>query len=128
MQAALIQEACERAGLEASSYATVGDGEQAITYLLDALAPAKKLRVPSVLITDMKMPKMGGLDLLAWVRNNSYYKTLPVIILGIVAGEDERQIANTLKCDGFFEKPFQFAEWLNLIKLFHEWPPYTPEK
>ena len=36
---------------------------------------------PIVLLTDLKMPRMNGLELLAWIREHEMWQTLPVIVI-----------------------------------------------
>jgi CheY-like chemotaxis protein len=48
--------------------------------------------IPIVLLTDLKMPRMDGFELLAWVREREKWRTLPVIIVtGSNQSEDLRQ-------------------------------------
>ncbi len=47
---------------------------------------------PMVLLTDLKMPRMNGLELLAWIRESSTWRNLPVIVItGSNQAEDLRQ-------------------------------------
>lgn len=47
---------------------------------------------PLVLLTDLKMPRMNGLELLAWIRKDSTWRNLPVIVVtGSNQAEDLRQ-------------------------------------
>ncbi len=79
---------------------TASDGLQA----LEELEAAKYTMV----ITDMKMPKMGGLELLQRVKEE-YPKIKVVIISGYSSGEVETQ-AQALKADGFIGKPLMMAD------------------
>ena len=55
----------------------VRDGEQAIAYLkgLNEFADRERFPLPNIVLTDLKMPKMGGLELLHWVRANPEPRT-----------------------------------------------------
>jgi CheY-like chemotaxis protein len=61
----------------------VQDGFHATEYLdgVGAYANRAKFPVPIVLLTDLKMPRMGGFELLAWVRNHETWSNLPVIVV-----------------------------------------------
>src|SRR5690242_5178071 len=59
------------------------DGLEAIAYLNgDGVhADRSKYPFPEVLILDLKMPRMGGLELLAWIREHPEYRIIPTIIM-----------------------------------------------
>lgn len=61
----------------------VEDGLEAIGYLNGEgrYANRKKFPLPAILLTDLKMPRLDGLELLGWVRNQEKWRTLPVIVV-----------------------------------------------
>jgi CheY-like chemotaxis protein len=61
----------------------VEDGVQAIRYLegVGPYANRNKFPAPVILLTDLKMPRMGGFELLAWVRKQKKWRNLPVIVV-----------------------------------------------
>jgi CheY-like chemotaxis protein len=61
----------------------VGDGAQAVRYLKGEgpYANREKFPAPVILLTDLKMPRMDGFELLAWVRKQKKWRDLPVIIV-----------------------------------------------
>ena len=79
---------------------TASDGVQALEEL-----EADKY---AMIITDMRMPKMSGLELLQIVKEN-YPKIKVVLISGYSSGEIESQ-AQDLKADGFIGKPLMMAD------------------
>ena len=79
---------------------TAADGLQA----LDELEADKYAMV----ITDMRMPRMSGLELLQKVKEN-HPKIKVVLISGYSSGEIEAQ-ASDLKADGFIGKPLMMAD------------------
>src|SRR4051794_4315061 len=74
--------AFKRATLPHSLY-TVDDGQRAVEWLQGGqeFADRATYPVPQILITDIKMPRKNGFELLEWVRSRSEYSTLPVIML-----------------------------------------------
>src|SRR5207302_1080183 len=80
--ALLLKTAFDDAGLRVSMD-FVGDGKEAIEYLRRALALSIRAKhtVPNVLLMDLKMPRMGGLELLEWLRSQTGLRGLFVAVL-----------------------------------------------
>lgn len=68
----------------------------------------------SMVITDMRMPKMTGLELLQQIKTN-YSKVKVVLISGYSGSQIETQ-AEALKADGFLGKPLMMADIEKLLK------------
>src|ERR1041385_2746183 len=60
----------------------VSDGEQAIRYLAgeDVYADRTTYPLPDFVLLDIKLPKMDGFDVLAWLRKKSSFDCVPVIM------------------------------------------------
>lgn len=72
----------------------VNDGSTAMDYLdgREPYADRTKFPDPFVLLTDLKMPRVGGLELLEWVRSHELWRNLPVIVVtGSDQAEDRRR-------------------------------------
>lgn len=84
-----LQRLLRLAGVERRLIALV-DGEEAIAWLRVYCDPAEPqvAPLPSVLFLDIKMPRLGGFEVLRWIRGQERLKTLPVIML---SGSDEAQ-------------------------------------
>lgn len=96
----------------------VRDGDEVLRYLLGEgeFGDREKHPLPDVLVLDLKMPRMGGLDVLRWVKENPEYKWLPTIVLsGSVMMDDVRQ-AYELGASGFFTKPSSFEELKEVVR------------
>jgi CheY-like chemotaxis protein len=61
----------------------VQDGIYATEYLdgIGRYANRAKFPVPVILLTDLKMPRMDGFELLEWVRNHDKWRNLPIIVV-----------------------------------------------
>jgi CheY-like chemotaxis protein len=101
----LIELGFEKAKLPFSLH-FVPDGVSATEYL-DAKGRYRnraEFPAPMVLLTDLKMPRMDGLKLLAWIREHNTWQNLPVIIItGSNQSEDVRQ-AMDLGADSYVVK------------------------
>ena len=70
---------------------------------IDALVKLRD-KIPSVIITDLKMPRMSGFEFIAVVRRR--FPTIPIIAL---AGEIPSEFSVTIKPDCWFEKGMLYA-------------------
>ena len=80
----------------------------------EALDLAKLKRVHLV-ITDVEMPGMNGLELIKGLRELKTYKTTPILILARDASDVNIKKAETLGASGFIEKPFTPERLLSVV-------------
>ncbi len=67
-----------------------------------------------LLITDVWMPKMNGLELLQRVRQNPNWKNLRCVVMS--GSSNDRVIAGKYGADGFISKPFHYPDFYRLIE------------
>jgi two-component system, response regulator len=91
------------------------DGEQALEYLLPA-DEYKALR-PALVLLDVNLPKVNGLEVLRRIRSNSRTAGLPVVIL--TTSNEERDIADSyrLGANSFVRKPVMFGDFVDATKV-----------
>jgi putative two-component system response regulator len=65
---------------------------------------------PDLILTDVRMGGMSGIDLCARVKNDPRYEFTPVVILTAVSDLDSRMAGLAAGADDFFSKPVEFAE------------------
>ncbi|HSU56709.1 MAG TPA: response regulator [Candidatus Dormibacteraeota bacterium] len=101
----LIQIGFEDAGLPFSLH-FVPDGLEAVEYLSGKGIYRDKTMYPPpcMLVTDLKMPRMDGFELLAWVRSHEPWKELPVIILSGSEQVEDKQRAGKLGANDYVVK------------------------
>lgn len=68
----------------------------------------------SMVITDMRMPKMSGLDLLQKIKEGN--PDLPVVVISGYALDDEGSNLLESMADGFLNKPFKMSDIEELLK------------
>ena len=88
------------------------DGENALNYLRNN---AKK--GPCVILLDLNMPKMNGVDFLAAVKADAELKQIPVIILSVSNDEDDQTKCFDLCAAGYVVKPATYDEFINAMKM-----------
>jgi len=96
----------------------VRDGQEAIDYLFGT--PANNERdarpLPQLILLDLKLPKVSGLDVLKRVRVEPRTRRLPVVIL-TSSREDEDLIRSyDLGANSYVRKPIEFAQFAEAIK------------
>jgi CheY-like chemotaxis protein len=71
---------------------------------------------PDVIISDMVMPSVDGLSLLAHIRNLPGLESIPFILMSGLASPEMQQEAFKFGADAFLVKPFPFATLNNVIR------------
>ena len=69
-----------------------------------------------ILITDINMPIMDGLKLVAMVRNDETHKTIPIVIITTEGAQEDRQRALALGANAYITKPIQAPQVISKVK------------
>jgi DNA-binding response OmpR family regulator len=108
------------------------DGEEALDYLFARRAYENRdpHTLPQIVLLDLKLPKLDGLEVLREIRSNDRTRLLPVVILTSSREESDRLQGYGLGANSFVRKPVEFAEFSNAVKqlglywlLLNEAPP-----
>lgn len=115
----LLRRAFVKIGIDPQSIFETHDGEEALHYLLskEPFEDRSKYPYPDVVITDLKMPRRNGFELLTWLKENPIYKVIPTIVF--TSSNDERDIrqAYYLGANSYMVKPHSQTDLQNLMKL-----------
>jgi two-component system response regulator len=104
------------------------DGQEALDILFGAGGRAPVL--PAVILLDLKLPKVDGLEVLRRIRADERTKTVPVVIL--TSSTHERDVVESyqLGCNSYVRKPVDFGQFIEAarqLKLYwlvlNELPP-----
>ena len=94
------------------------NGEEALDYLFGTGAYAgRDLSImPEVILLDLRMPKIDGLEVLKRIRANERTKFLPVVIL--TSSLEERDLVESYKlgANSYIEKPVDFVEFAESVR------------
>lgn len=69
-----------------------------------------------LIITDINMPDINGLELINFVRNNPRYNHLPIIIVSTERSEEDKKRGMALGATAYVTKPFKSVELQEIIK------------
>jgi CheY-like chemotaxis protein len=99
------------------------DGIEALDYLFGAgkYAGRDTKILPQVVLLDLKMPKMDGLEVLQRIREDERTKVLPVVVLTTSSEDRDRIESYKLGANSYIRKPVdfnQFADAVNQLGLY----------
>ena len=99
----------------------VEDGEQALAYLEGQGPYADRARypLPVLILLDLKLPRMSGLEVLAWLRQQPGLKRIPVVVLTSSNEPADVNRAYDLGSNSYLVKPGGQEEMLELVKALN---------
>ncbi|HVU34838.1 MAG TPA: response regulator [Opitutaceae bacterium] len=117
----LLERALKEAGIP-NPLRVVVDGQEAVDYL-SALqhAPSPGDRSPALLILDLKMPRMTGLDVLGWVRAQPGLACLPVMMFSSSSHQLDIERAYALGANAFVVKAPSTSERIEFARFIKSW-------
>ena len=101
----------------------VRDGEEAIEYLegKGQYKDRERFPFPSVIISDVKMPRRNGLEVVEWVRRHPTCSIIPIVMLSGSRIQNDVLSAYRLGANSYFTKPSTLDELSELLKLAFEY-------
>jgi len=116
--------AAESAGLR-TPICVARDGQEAIDFLKPAIAKigrkSKLSCLPKVVLLDLKLPRIMGLDVLRWIRKQPVLKKLPVIVLSSSTHSSDVQAAIESGADSYLGKPFTLSDRITFARQLKAW-------
>ncbi len=88
------------------------NGEEAVTYILD-----KSISNPSIILLDLNMPIMNGLEFLEERKKSLEFSRIPTVVLTTSNYDVDLQMAYDLGASGFMVKPIDFDEFINMMSV-----------
>ncbi|MBI5188330.1 MAG: response regulator [Nitrospirae bacterium] len=95
----------------------VRDGQEAIDYLFyTGKYSNSKHRLPGVILLDLKLPKVDGIEILRRIKEDSKLKMIPVVVL--TSSKEERDIvdAYNLGVNSYIRKPVDFDQFTETVR------------
>ncbi|SDI80197.1 response regulator [Nonomuraea jiangxiensis] len=93
----------------------VTDGEQALAYLRRQGDFADSTR-PDLILLDLNLPRLGGLEVLAEVKADATLRTIPVVILTTSEAEEDILHSYRLHANAYVSKPVDFEQFIRVVR------------
>jgi CheY-like chemotaxis protein len=111
----VIKEAIGRSGLDLDLHHAT-NGEEALLYLQD-LAKSEKPSCPALVLLDLNLPRVGGIEILRKLRSNSPCNRTPVIVVTSSTAEADRAAVRKLGAEAYFQKPTSLTAYMELAEV-----------
>jgi CheY-like chemotaxis protein len=118
----LLKRAFKRVGIE-NRIINVPDGLEGMFYLVgeSKYADRQTYPIPRLIILDLKMPRMTGLEFLAWINDHLEYRAIPTIVLTSSRLKTDVDKVYQLKGNVYMVKPSNPEELDALVKSIHDY-------
>ena len=113
------------------------DGPEALEYLYGTgkYKGRDPARLPQIILLDLKLPKLGGLEVLQRLRSDPLTQLIPVVVLTSSSEEEDILTSYRLGANSYVRKPVEFHRFVNAVRqlglywlLINEVAPILPAK
>lgn len=94
------------------------DGEEALRYM-EVHASAADQQVPILVLLDLRLPKIDGIDLLRQARSHSVCRQVPVVVLTTSRDNRDIEAAYQLGVNSYIVKPVEFLAFTEVVKTLN---------
>jgi len=120
----------------ANEVEVVHDGAEALDYLYQRGNHADRVNgLPGVILLDLKMPRIDGLEVLRQIKSDPALRHIPVVMLTSSREEKDLVRSYDLGVNAFVVKPVDFSQFVEAIRtlgvfwaIVNEPPPFIPEQ
>lgn len=106
------------------------DGSEAMDFLFNEAAHNYEHKLPQLILLDLKLPKIDGLEVLKSIRSNPRTKLIPVVILTTSKEDSDLLSGYELGANSYVRKPVDFHEFTEAVRslgtywlILNERPP-----
>jgi len=93
----------------------VNDGEEALK-ILRGEGENKDTTLPSLILLDLKMPKVNGFEVLKELKKDEKLRVLPVIVFTSSERSEDIELAYRLGCNSYIVKPVKFEDFIKVME------------
>jgi CheY-like chemotaxis protein len=94
----------------------VSDGEQALAFLRDSAHP-----LPGLILLDLNMPRMNGVEFLAIVKQDPLLKRIPVVVLTTSQEDSDRLMSFEQNVAGYMVKPVDYPQFVRTMQVIRDY-------
>ena len=95
----------------------VRSGEEALEYLFENPPSSSEDRLPDLIILDLNLPRVDGLDVLKEIKSEKTTQTIPVVIFTSSKNEDDIKVSYLLNVNSYIRKPVDFVKFREVAHL-----------
>jgi two-component system response regulator len=92
----------------------VMDGEEALRYLEQS---REQEGVPGLILLDLKLPKVSGMEILERIKGDAVFKRIPVVVLTSSAEEKDVENSYRLGANSYIVKPVDFKKFVETVRM-----------
>jgi CheY-like chemotaxis protein len=111
----LIQLALERYNF-VNQLDVVTDGEQALSYLHGQTGEPATVTLPRLILLDLKLPKVDGIEVLRAIRCHPHTRELVVVVMTSSAENQDLSICYQLGVNSYIVKPLEFEQFMDVAR------------
>ena len=116
----LIKEAFQDARI-VNNISTVNNGEKAIQFL-EKTSPYQDMTMPDIILLDVNLPRINGLEVLKYIKGRNELKNIPVIILTTSSNEKDISASYKNYANCYITKPVEIDDFLQTVaKIENFW-------
>ncbi|MFG0332676.1 MAG: response regulator [Maioricimonas sp. JB049] len=97
----------------------IRDGEAALKFFRD-LSSEPRASFPSIILLDLKLPRISGLELLTAIKTDPVLRTIPVVVLTTSDAESDRHDAFQRHANAYIVKPLEFEDFRRMLRSVHD--------
>ena len=104
------------------------DGTEGLKYLKGEgkYADREEFPLPSLIILDIKLPKVSGLEVVRWIKKQEDHKNTPVIMLSSSGQPGDILKAYEFGANSFLVKPVEFSQFIEMLETIYTfWIKYN---
>lgn len=94
----------------------VSNGEEALAYLLSS-----ENDLPSIILLDLNMPRMNGIELMKAIKKHPGLKKIPIVVLTTSSAEQDINDSFELGAAGFMVKPLDYREFIDAVATIYRY-------